>query len=37
LSYGYAIPTKGTTHEPLRKYQILAQQTATGLTLRIIN
>ena len=37
LSYGYAIPTKGTTPEPLRKYQVLAQQTATGLTLRIIN
>lgn len=37
LSYGYATPTRGTTHETLRMYQILTQQTATGLTLRIIN
>lgn len=35
LSYGYAVPTKGVTKEPLRKYQALTQQTATGLTLRI--
>ena len=37
LGYGYAVPTKGITREPLRKYQALTQQTATGLTLRITN
>ncbi len=37
LSYGYAIPTKGTTHEGLRKYQAISQITATGQTLRITN
>lgn len=33
----YAVPTKGTTHETLRKYQVLLQESATGLTLRVIN
>ena len=37
LGYGYAVPTKGVTKEPLRKYQALTQQTTTGLTLRITN
>lgn len=37
LSYGYAFPTTGKTKEPLRKYQTLTSQTATGLTLRVIN
>lgn len=37
LSYGYAIPTKGKTQEPLRKYQTILQQSATELTLRVIN
>lgn len=37
LSYGYAFPTKGETKEPLRKYQTRLSQTATGLTLRVIN
>ena len=37
LSYGYAIPTKGITREPLRKYQALLYQSATERTLRIIN
>ena len=37
LSYGYAFPTKGKTKEPLRPYQVIPQQSATGLSLRIIN
>lgn len=37
LSFGYAIPTKGMTKEPLRKYQTILNQSATELTLRIIN
>lgn len=37
LSYGYAFPTLGKTKETLRLYQTLTQQTAVGLSLRIIN
>lgn len=37
LSYGYAFPTKGKTKESLRTYQVLPQQTAVGLSLRVIN
>lgn len=37
LSYGYALPTKGMTHEPLRKYQTIVHQQITGLSLRVIN
>jgi nitrite reductase/ring-hydroxylating ferredoxin subunit len=35
LSYGYAMPTKGYTKEPLRKYQALLD--ATGHKLHITN
>ena len=35
LSYGYAMPTKGQTKEPLRKYQALLD--ATGQKLHITN
>lgn len=37
LGFGYAVPTKGITTEPLRKYQTLIQQTPTGTSLRIIH
>jgi hypothetical protein len=37
LSYGFAIPTKGITKYPLRKYQATLNSTYTGHTLRITN
>lgn len=37
LSYGFAIPTKGITKYPLRKYQAILNSTYTGHTLRITN
>ena len=37
LSYGYAFPTKGKTDEPLKKYQVLLNNNATGQVLRITN
>ena len=37
LSYGFAIPTKGITKYPLRKYQAILNSTDTGHTLRITN
>jgi nitrite reductase/ring-hydroxylating ferredoxin subunit len=37
LSFGFAIPTKGITDEPLRRYQTRLDNSFTGLTLRIFN
>ena len=37
LSYGYAFPTKGKTDEPLKKYQVLLSNTATGKVLGVTN
>lgn len=37
LSYGYAFPTKGKTDEPLKKYQVLLNNTATGKVLCVTN
>ncbi len=37
LSFGYAFPTKGYAKEPLRSYQAIINQQATGISLRIIN
>lgn len=37
LSYGYPFPTKGKTKDPLRVYQIVQQQSSTGLALHIRN
>lgn len=37
LSYGFAIPTKGLSQYPLKKYQAILNNTVSGYTLRIIN
>ena len=37
LSYGYAFPTKGKTDEPLKKYQVRLNNTATGKVLCVTN
>lgn len=37
LSYGFALPTKGETHEPLRTYRTQVVNNVTGIALRVIN
>ena len=37
ISYGYAIPTKGITREPLKKYHTSYRHTVTGVELQIMN
>ena len=37
ISYGYAIPTKGLTKEPLKRYNTSYRNTATGAQLYIFN
>ena len=37
ISFGYAIPTKGLTREPLKKYNTIYRNMATGAQLHIFN